>query len=78
MMPPHLPVEIGKVALAAVYVSHPEHFAFDAAAAEEWWALLRRLIVAPADDLGLVWGRLVTLSEVLCEAPARPSPEPTP
>jgi hypothetical protein len=36
---------------------------------------LGRLITAPADDVDLVWGRLIELSEILCEAPARPRQE---
>jgi hypothetical protein len=75
MMPPTLPVEIGKVALAAVYVSHPELYEFDERLANEWWARLGRLITAPADDVDLVWACLVELSEILCDAPARPRQE---
>jgi hypothetical protein len=75
MMPAALPPQLARVALAAVYATHPEHFAFDAALAEEWWDLLHRLIRVPADDVDLVWTRLVALSTILCEAPARPRQE---
>jgi hypothetical protein len=75
MMPRTLPPQIGRVALAAVFATHPELYAFDPRFADEWWHLLGQLITAPADDVDLVWGRLVELSEILCEAPARPRQE---
>jgi hypothetical protein len=75
MMPPDLPVEIGRVALAAVFATHPECYRFDERLAQAWWDDLHRLITAPADDVDLIWGRLVALSQVLCEAPARPRQE---
>jgi hypothetical protein len=75
MMPAPLPSQIGRVALAAVFGTHPELYDFPPALADEWWALLSRLITAPADDVDLVWGRLVELSEILCDAQARPRQE---
>jgi hypothetical protein len=75
MMPRTLPAQIGRVALAAVFGTHPELYDFPAALADEWWDLLGQLITAPADDVDLVWGRLIELSEILCEAPARPRQE---
>jgi hypothetical protein len=75
MMPRALPAQIGRVALAAVFATHPELYRFPAALADEWWGLLGQLITAPADDVDLVWGRLIELSEILCEAPARPRQE---
>jgi hypothetical protein len=75
MMPPGLPVEIGRVALAAVFATHPECYAFPDRLAEEGWHLLGQFITAPADDVDLVWNRLVDLSERLCESPARPRQE---
>jgi hypothetical protein len=75
MMPAALPPQIARVALAAVYATHPEHFAVDEAIAEAWWDLLRHLIRAPADDVDLVWTRLVAVSTTLCEAPDRPRQE---
>jgi hypothetical protein len=75
MMPPALAPQIGRVALAAVFGTHPELYDFPPALADEWWDLLGRLITAPADDVDLVWGRLLELSGVLCEAPARPRQE---
>jgi hypothetical protein len=78
MMRPAHPRDIGRVALGAVFVTHPELYDFPNRLADEWWHLLGQLTTAPADDVDLVWARLVELSELLCEAPARPSPEPTP
>jgi hypothetical protein len=75
MMPAPLPREIGRVAVAAVFATHPELYEFPNRLADEWWHLLGQLITAPADDVDLVWGRLLELSEVLCEAPARPRQE---
>jgi hypothetical protein len=75
MMPAPLPCEIGRVALAAVFGTHPELYDFPPALADEWWDLLGQLITAPADDVDLVWGRLIELSEILCEAPVRPRQE---
>jgi hypothetical protein len=75
MMPPALAPQIGRVALAAVFASHPELYRFPDTLAEAWWDLLGQLITAPADDVDLVWTRLVNLSEILCEAPARPRQE---
>jgi hypothetical protein len=71
MMPHSLAPQIGRVALAAVFATHPELYRFPDALAEEWWHLLGQLITAPADDVDLVWARLVELSEVLCDSPAR-------
>jgi hypothetical protein len=71
MMPLDLPPAIGRVALAAVFATHPELYAFPDHLAEAWWDLLGQLITAPADDVDLVWARLVDLSEFLCEAPVR-------
>jgi hypothetical protein len=75
MMPAALPPQIGRVALAAVFATHPELYRFDERLAQAWWDDLHRLITAPADDVDLVWARLVELSEILCEAPARPRQE---
>jgi hypothetical protein len=71
MMPAALPPQIGRVALAAVFATHPELYAFPDHLAEAWWDLLGQLITAPADDVDLVWADLVALSEFLCEAPVR-------
>jgi hypothetical protein len=75
MMPATLPPQIGRVALAAVFATHPECYVVDDRLADAWWALLGRLITAPADDVDLVWADLVALSEFLCEAPVQPHQE---
>jgi hypothetical protein len=75
MMPPTLPSQIGRVALAAVFATHPECYVVTETLAQAWWDLLSRLITAPADDVDLVWADLVALSEFLCEAPVRPRQE---
>jgi hypothetical protein len=71
MMPRALPSQIGRVALAAVFATHPECYVVDSRLADAWWDLLGRLITAPADDVDLVWARLLDPSEFLCEAPVR-------
>jgi hypothetical protein len=75
MIRPDLTHQIGRVVLGAVCATHPECYDFPAALAEEWWHLLGQLVTAPADDVDLVWARLLDLSERLCDAPARPRQE---
>jgi hypothetical protein len=75
MMRPDLAHQIGRVVLAAAVGTHPELYDFPDALTDEWWHLLGELVTAPADDVDLVWTRLVELSEIVCKAPIRPRQE---
>jgi hypothetical protein len=75
MIRPDLAHQIGRVVLGGICATHPECYDFPDRLAEEWWHLLGELVTAPADDVDLIWTRLVNLSEILCDAPARPRQE---